>query len=355
MRKMKIAIILFILTVILSNFTLNAKTYTVDPMSHDYDNSTSIEEVETNTQETDNKDEITEDEIVNVETEPSKENDEELKDTNKEENNKETTTEIKIEENEKIENTQKVEPEPIPPVVKEKINLQNYKENFSYTGFSEDDIKLINAVLDAYETAKNTNEERYEVILDYIPTYQNYRNATSFFHIYYGIQKETFDVVFDLVIHGNEYASIKLYTNNMKSFDARRQNNTQEIKRIISSFNEGSEKEKTTQIAKYIAKQTTYTDGYFDVDDIMLEGKGVCNAYTLTFTRFCQLLGIKCDVCIGYTSGGKHAWNKVTYSDGSVEYFDVTFYDTGSGNKEQYLHMKKSPHIIDSINLYYYD
>ena len=173
MKRIKIAIILFILTVILSNFTLNAKTYTVNPASHNYDNSASIEEVETNTQETDNKDEITEDEIVNVETEPSKENDEELKDINKEENNKETTTEIKIEENEKIENIQKVEPEPepIPPVVKEKINLMKS------VGFHNINVDLIYAL--PQETLNEVKEEVKELI-DFL---KKNKDILSFFNI----------------------------------------------------------------------------------------------------------------------------------------------------------------------------
>lgn len=232
-----------------------------------------------------------------------------------------------------------------------KINLSNYNEKISYNGFSEVEIKIINDVLSIYEKGKDSGLEKFSKQIDYIPTYQEYRNAMSFFHIYYGIQEEIFDIVFDVHIHGNEYAYIEIYVDNMNSFNERRNKNTEEILNIISNFSEGTEKEKINQIVNYISKQTTYVDGNYDVEDILFKGKGVCNAYALTMTRFCQLLGIQNDICIGNTPSGKHAWNKITYSDGSIEYFDITFYDTS--NSDKYLNMSSSHYIVESINLYY--
>ena len=89
------------------------------------------------------------------------------------------------------------------------------------------------------------------------------------------------------------------------------------------------------------------------MEDILFSGKGVCNAYALTFARFCQLLDIQCDVCIGETPSGKHAWNRVTYKDGTTEYFDVTFYDTANNSKRENLYMKVSHYPVGSYNLYY--
>ena len=139
----------------------------------------------------------------------------------------------------------------------------------------------------------------------------------------------------------------------MNKFNAERNKNTKKILEVISSFNEGTEKEKIDQIAKYIAKQTSYVDNNYDVSDLLFSGKSVCNSYALTMIRFCQLLGIKNDICIGYSPSGKHAWNKVTYSDGTVEYFDLTLYDTNNNYNSKYLHMQQTHYPIESINLYY--
>lgn len=238
--------------------------------------------------------------------------------------------------------------------VKQKANPSDYSELISYTGFSDIEIKLINNILKIYNAHKNDNEEYYSEDIDYVPSYQNYQNVMSFFHIYYGMSTEIYDVVFDFQIHGNEYTTIRLYMNNMRKFEKERDDNTKHIQNIIATFDNGTEKELVTQAAKYIADRTTYTKNYYNISDILNGGQGVCNAYALTLTRFCQMLGIKNDLCFGYALGGFHVWNKVTYSDGTVEYFDITFFDSGNQNKYKYFNMKSSPHTIDTINLYYY-
>ena len=349
MKKFKFAIILFILTVISFNSSLCSKTYTYsinsNSQSHYYDmdteknsvNRENIDNIKSPTNEekktvTQSKNEILDENIKNIQ----EENITIQKEENKETTNKTTASNIET-----------------PILQKSKINPYNYTEKISYDSFSDDDIRLINDVLDAYEVAKNLGQSRYEVKLDYIPSYQCYKNTVSFFHIYYGIQKETFDVVYDLRIHGNEYASIDLYVDNMNKFNDIRNKNTNEIQRIIGTFNEGTEKEIIAQVVQFIADKTTYTYENYDVEDIIFEGKGVCNAYALTMTRFCQLLSIKADICIGNTPDGKHAWNRITYSDGTVEYFDVSFYDTAKTNKNQYINMKETHFPVQRYNLYY--
>lgn len=240
------------------------------------------------------------------------------------------------------------------PQVISNVNPYNYAEFISYDNFSDIEIKLINDVLNMYNAHKDSDEEYYSEEIDYLPSFQNYQKAMSFFHLYYGMFKDIYDVVFDLQIHGNQYATIRLYMNNMKKFETERNGNTSRIRNIIATFNDGTEKDLVTQAAKYIADHTTYTKNHYDIDDILTNGKGVCNAYALTLMRFCQLLGIQNDLCLGYAAGEWHAWNKVTYSDGTVEYFDVTFFDSGNRNRYEYFNMSSSPHKIDTINNYYY-
>lgn len=342
MKQLKFAIILFILTVIFSNHNLYTKAYcSVDSALKDAEQNMTVEE-KLNTDEkiiiSDNTNSTTN----NTESKDSA-TDETIEIMNENKPNDTERPSVVIDNNH-IENSY---------LQKEKINTDNYLETFSFSGFSSNEISIIKNVLEIYEENKNCGLEKYEEKIDFIPTYQEYKNAISFFHIYYGIQEDIIDIVFDIHIKGNTEAYIDIYVDNMRNFDSVRQKNTTKILKIISNFYEGSEKEKVNQIAEYIANQTTYTNGNYDVEDVLFDKKGVCNAYALTMTRFCQLLNIKCDICIGYTPSGKHAWNKITYSDGSIEYYDITFYDTDNHNRK-YLGMKETPFPIDTINQWYY-
>ncbi len=350
MKNFKFALILFLLTVIFSNPVFYAKAYcSVDSISQEQDNSCEIEEtiqdIETN-KEQDIKDD-SENPIVPEEVEKQEENTTNEETIAEPENKKEETV---IEKENPIKNETPIQPE---IHQKEKINPQNYEEKFSYSGFTETEEKIIKDVLRIYNENKNCGLEKFNEKIDYMPTYQEYKNAVSFFHIYFGIQENICDIVFDVHIKGNTEAYIDIYVDNMNAFSERRDRNTAEILKVISTFDEGSEHEKVLQIANYIANQTKYTDNNYDVEDILFKGEGVCNAYALTMARFCQLLNIQCDVCIGYAPSGKHAWNRITYSDGSVEYFDITFYDSTNRNSK-YLSMKEAHFPIDTINRWYY-
>lgn len=255
-------------------------------------------------------------------------------------------------ENEKVEIDKSETEKELYNEKQQKINMDHYQEKLSFYNFTEHEVRLINDVLDLYNKSKNSGSDYYEEVINYIPSYDEYRGAMSFFHIYYGIAEDIYDVVFDVNVSNNTSASIGIYVENMKKFEAERSKNTQKMKEVLSTFNDGSEKEKVLQIIEYVVDQTTYVKGNHDVSDLMFNRKGVCNAYALTVLRFCQLLGIQCDLCIGPAGGDGHAWNKITYSDGSVEYVDATFFD--SNRNEKYLGLNYSPHTIESINRYYY-
>lgn len=237
----------------------------------------------------------------------------------------------------------------------ENINLNNYNENVSYNGYTDTDIKLINDILNLYNNNKNTDSSSVEYKLDYIPSTDSYLRVISFLTIYYGIEL-TNDVhynTYDIHVYGNDEATLTVYIDKIDEYNKTRISNTKKLKDIISKFKEGTEKEKVIQASKWIAENTTYTKNYYSVDELLSEGKGVCNSYALTLIRMCQLMGIKCDICFGYAKGLKHCWNKVTYSDGKVEYFDLTYYDSNAN--EKYLSMINTPHTILDINNYYYE
>lgn len=53
-------------------------------------------------------------------------------------------------------------------------------------------------------------------------------------------------------------------------------------------------------------------------------GACVCDGYSEIFQRCCDLAGIKCKTIIGTNRGSGHAWNMVTFSDGTERFVDVT-------------------------------
>lgn len=235
-----------------------------------------------------------------------------------------------------------------------KINLKDYSEYISYNNFTETDKKLINDIFALYNT--NKNQGKAEKQLDYAVSIESYYRVTSFFFIYYGKYKEIADIMFDITTrttNDGEEVTLTVHPPIISEIEKERKESTQIITEKISNINEGTEREKIRQIIDIIAKEAKYEEEARTVKDILRYGKGNCNAYALLFARYCQLLNIQCDICIGTAPSGKHAWNKVTYKDGTVEYFDITFYDTTKANRQNYIFMKNSHFDIEDINFYY--
>ncbi len=235
-----------------------------------------------------------------------------------------------------------------------KINPKDYNEYISYSNFTETDKKLINDIFALYNT--NKNQEKAEKQLDYTVSIESYYRVTSFFFIYYGRYKEIADIMFDITTrttNEGEEVTLTVHPPIISEIEKERKENTKIITEKISKINEGTEKEKIRQIIDIIAKETKYEEEARTVKDILRYSRGNCNAYTLLFARYCQLLDIQCDICIGTAPSGKHAWNKVTYKDGTTEYFDITFYDTGKSNRQKYIFMKNSHFDVEYINFYY--
>ena len=235
------------------------------------------------------------------------------------------------------------------------IDPNNYTEKISYNGYSEEEIRLIKDVIRIYEEHKHENTETYEEKLEYVPSAQSYYGACLFFFNYFGTVNPIIkNYIFDLRIVGGQEAFVSIYMDNMKALDDVRVKNTEKIKENIKKIPEGTEKEKALYIANQIIDNTVYIDNNYDLDNLVSNGKGVCNAYALAFNRYCQLLGITSDICIGYSNTGiLHAWNKVTFSDGEVLYYDTTYYDSTKSSK--YIEMKNSPFPITSLNKQLYE
>lgn len=355
MRKKLFSIFLFMLILISSSFALAIEVGDTDCMSNDeynklfsetkdYDfenqqcdpqfpTATTFEEVEVFEKDTNNKN--TNDEVLKNENDTIK----------PQQPLTETTTQPTTTNPNQNTTTQ--------PVQKETINPANFNEKFSYTNFSKEEIEIIDLLLTNYYQNRGKGLETLDINLPFAPTPENYYNITSFLFMYFGdVNGDIRTYCFNLTNVGGETGIITICFDKMDYYMQIKEKNDIKIRQNLSSIEMGTEKEILMQIAEQMANDTNYVDGKTSVNNLLYENKATCNAFSLTFARYCQMLGIKCDICIGTINGSKHAWNKVTYSDGNTEYFDITYYNS-TNNKSAYLGTKNSPFAINSTNIYY--
>jgi hypothetical protein len=58
-------------------------------------------------------------------------------------------------------------------------------------------------------------------------------------------------------------------------------------------------------------------------------GMSCCVGQSEIFKNVCEYVGVDCEIVYGTFDGYAHAWNRVTFSDGTVRYIDVTNSHTG--------------------------
>lgn len=119
------------------------------------------------------------------------------------------------------------------------------------------------------------------------------------------------------------------------------------VDEAVSTLIDGSDEYKLWQISNYISKKITYTDGCRDIITA-LNGKGVCNSYSMLFYKMATRIGIKTYICYGYADDGYHSWNMVELN-GEYLYYDVTWYDNIVHNV-RYVRGKSSWDRIFQVN-----
>jgi len=91
-------------------------------------------------------------------------------------------------------------------------------------------------------------------------------------------------------------------------------------------------------IIHHSAYDTSYT--YYSAEGILFHGKGVCNAYTVTFNMMCEAVGVKSMTVAGTATdrnsgtSGSHAWNLVNLN-GKWYHVDTTWDDPLPNNRER--------------------
>ncbi len=243
-------------------------------------------------------------------------------------------------------NTEKPKPsaKPEPPKPIEKLKPNGSYSAVDMSSYTAEEKELLNIVLEKVKNSTSHNLEEEIIYLDNHFTIESYYKVASYFYVYYGQRRavdETFDIVNYQDSDGSHSRYVRMRYDDIREFEKELTKNKQKIDSILSTFNVGSEQEILRQIADYLQKNISYTDGYYDLSNA-LNGNSVCNGYALAFNAMANRAGITTDMCIGKVNGIYHAWNRVTLSDGSYRFYDITFYDS-SGNTK-YLHSKTSPH-----------
>ena len=218
--------------------------------------------------------------------------------------------------------------------------------------YTEDEIELLDIILAKIKTCNthDLKEEYIDMTKDY--DYYQYYKIASYFYVYYG-QKRAVDETFDLINYtdgdGVKSKQIRLRYDDIRKFEKELNANKTKIDAVLSTFTTGSEEHILKQISEYLKNNIVYTNNNFDLSNA-LNGKSVCNGYALAFNIMANRAGITSDMCIGTVKGIYHAWNRVTLSDGTYRFYDITFYDTGGGSK--YINSKTNFHGSYLINDY---
>ncbi len=213
--------------------------------------------------------------------------------------------------------------------------------------YSEDELGFLNLILNKIEN-NLTSWKPFEII-HYKENMElsSYHKVASYFYIYYGESSAVSDVfqVFggpNPITKNNDYYVVLNYKN------ARKYNQNinvvhDKVDEILFSFEPGSEVYILRQISEYLRDNVEYVAGHYTTSSALIDGKTVCNGYALAFNMLANRAGIKSDICIAKMEDDiYHAWNKVTLSDGSEYFYDISYFDEAMS--DYYVHSIRPLH-----------
>ena len=101
---------------------------------------------------------------------------------------------------------------------------------------------------------------------------------------------------------------------------------------IIKDVPSGSKEKVLYDIAYKLVDRFpySYANGYFA--DVFSKNTASCAGYSMMFRRICLMLGIQCDLNVGYSSSGYHAWNEVQI-DGVNKWYDLSYFEATKNKK----------------------
>ena len=234
----------------------------------------------------------------------------------------------------------------------EPLNLSNYNPiRHNYTGLTAEDVELINQVLAHCEQYANGEISDPKKVI----TVQNHSTSMERVSAYFIMEfasnpsKNALYRLGEVNISGEPTKYIiTIDATNYSNMVAQKRKMDNEIDRVLKTFKPGTEEEMLRQCADYLRSNLSYQAGASVGSEALFTGKANCDAFAQLFMKMSMRLGIQCDWCHGTANGGGHAWNRVTFSNGNVRYYDVCWYD-GSGDTS-YLNRSDAIHNLTGVN-----
>ena len=220
----------------------------------------------------------------------------------------------------------------------------------------EEDIQyFIDFIVEAANKAYETNDNQECIIISIKETYcpesvriKLFSYLSFYFNSFYGVYN-MYTIAACPPDSTADY--IYFYSQNACKAEKERRETIASIKKVLFTFEDGTEEYLINQICSFLLEKLSYDRGQSEATVAWTTGKGNCTAYAILFRQMAAQLGIESELCIGKTAkGGYHMWNKVQYKNGEVKYYDLTFQENSSGTK--YMGATTSYHEILTINRY---
>ena len=231
------------------------------------------------------------------------------------------------------------------------IDLSNYPKIRYYNSMNANEAKIMDTMLVCANNALQGNESRIEITIDGLTEDRNMNLITSYLSAYQ-LRFPYSPIGYQMLYENNNKIQMIIDMDVYRERYAKREYVEQEIEAAISSFTEGDEKHKLKQIADWISNRFNYKSMQLEVYTALTTGVGNCNAYGLLFKMMAERLNIPCDICVGNSDIGRHLWNRVTLSDGSILFYDVCYYHCYDKNTS-WIERTTSPWPNYILNDYY--
>ena len=114
------------------------------------------------------------------------------------------------------------------------------------------------------------------------------------------------------------------------------------------------EYEKARMVHDWLIRNVRFevADNCYTAYGALIEGKAVCQGYSYAYYEIMAHLGVPCNIMIGTTSQGLHAWNFVTIN-GHGYFVDVTWDDKDNGRTDyEYFMITQIPDHYVLFTLY---
>lgn len=123
---------------------------------------------------------------------------------------------------------------------------------------------------------------------------------------------------------------------------------------IVNEANKrNTEMSKEYHIYEEIMQRTEYFTGNMDGQPrfvtaigALVDGKANCQGYTDAFYMLGRMCGLNVGRMSGQAGGGDHAWNTITFNDGTTYCVDVTWGDDGFGDLYSYIYFNAPLEIM---------